>query len=505
MTNLESAGPSAVGDQVIRKGLILFFLGISQLMIILDATIVNVALDDIRIDLAVQSTGDLQWIVTGYALAFGGFLLLGGKLADRIGRRRIFIAGLALFGLASLIGGLSTNIEMLIGARALQGFGGALMAPAALSILTVVFAEGKERDRAFGVWAAISAGGAALGLLLGGVLTQYASWEWVFFVNVPIALFAGLGALRFVPESKDEHARTFDIPGAVLITGGLMALVYGMVNGNELGWGSTQTVLTLTVSALMIAAFVAVILRSKAPMIPRRLFKYRSLVGANAGALLLMSGMFAMFFILVLWMRQINGWTPLEAGFAFLPVTVLIVVGAGISTVLLGRVGPRPLVTFGPLIAAAGLLYIGLGLTPDASYASAILPGLLLMAFGMGITFVAFTSAALAGVPQDDSGVASALLTASQQVGGAVGLAVLTSLAIGRTSSLSPGGPPALGADGVPLDPAAAAAFATSTVEGFALAITVGGGIMILASLVMASLVRVKPDKPAPEPILAAT
>ena len=495
-TSVTTGQQPGTGDQMLRKGLILLFLGVSQLMIILDATIVNVALDDIRIDLAVQSTGDLQWIVTGYALAFGGFLLLGGKLADRIGRRRIFIAGLGLFAAASLVGGLSTSIGMLISARVLQGTGGALMAPAALSILTVVFAEGKERDRAFGAWAAISAGGAALGLLLGGVLTQYASWEWVFFVNVPIALFAGYGALRFVPESKDKHTKAFDLPGAVFITGGLMALVYGMVNGNDVGWGSTQTVLTLAFSAALIAAFVVVIMRSKAPMIPRRLLKYRSLVGANAGALLLMSGLFAMFFILVLWMRQINGWSPLEAGFAFLPVTVFIVVGAGISTVMLSKLGARPLVTVGPLVAAAGLIYIGLGLTPDATYAGAILPGLILMAFGMGVTFVAFTSAGLAGVPEDDSGVASALLTASQQIGGAVGLAVLTAIAIGRTSGLSPEGAPIFGADGLPLDPVAAAAYASSTVEGFALAITVGGGLMIVAAIVMGSLIRGKPGQP---------
>ena len=493
MSVTESAGqPSGLAP---RKGLILFFLGISQLMIILDATIVNVALDNIRVDLGVESTGDLQWIVTGYALAFGGFLLLGGKLADRIGRRRIFIAGLLLFAFASLLGGFSTSLGMLIGARALQGFGGALMAPAALSILTVVFAEGKERDRAFGVWAAISAGGAAIGLLLGGVLTQYASWEWVFFVNVPIAAFAIVGTILFVPESRDEHARAFDIPGAVFITGGLMALVYGLVNGNDLGWGSTQTLLTLGLSALLIGAFVVVMLRAQNPMVPRVLLRYRNLVGANIGALIALSGMFAMFFYLVLWMRQVNQWTPLEAGFAFLPVTVFIIVGAGAASALLSKIGPRPLVAFGPVIAGAGLIYIGVGLAPDSSYAGQILPGLILMATGMGLAFVAFTSAALAGVPKEHSGVASALLNASQQIGGAVGLALLTAVAIGRTSTLYPGEPPAFGPDGIPLDPVQMGVYLEATVDGFGAAITVGGVLLIIAAIVMASIIRVKPGE----------
>ena len=338
-----------------------------------------------------------------------------------------------------LIGGLSTNLGMLIAARGLQGFGGALMTPAALSILTVVFAEGRERDRAFGVWAAISAGGAALGLLLGGVLTEYLSWEWVFFVNIPIALFAVAGAIVFVPESKDEHAGTFDFPGAVFITGGLLALVYGLVNGNDVGWGSAQTLLTLGLAAVLLGAFVVVLLRAREPMVPRVLLTYRNVVGANIGALLALSGLFDMFFYLVLWMRQINGWSPLGAGFAFLPVTVFIIVGAGISSTLLSRTGPRPLVTIGAFVAAAGLIYIGLLLEPDSSYAGEVLPGLILMATGMGAAFVAFTSAALAGVPQDHSGVASALLNASQQVGGALGLAVLTAIAIGRTNSLFTG------------------------------------------------------------------
>lgn len=494
MSSIDQAA-SGGGGTALRKGIILFVLGISQLMIVLDATIVNVALDNIRVELAIESTGDLQWIVTGYALAFGGFLLLGGKLADRLGRRLVFMVGAVLFAIASLIGGFSTTLEMLIGARALQGFGGALMAPAALSILTVVFAEGKERDRAFGIWAAISAGGAAIGLLLGGVLTEYASWEWVFFVNVPIALFAIIGAYLYVPESKEEHAGSFDVPGAVFITGGLMALVYGLVNGNDLGWDSEQTLLTLGLAALLIGAFAVVMFRAREPMVPRVLLTYRNVVGANLGALLALSALFAMFFYVVLWLRQINGWTPLDAGFAFLPVTVFIIVGAGIASTQLSRIGPRPLVTIGALIAAAGLFYIGIGLEPDSTYAGKVLPGLILMAVGMGMAFVAFTSAALAGIPQDYSGVASALLNASQQVGGAVGLALLTAVAIGRTSNLYPGVPPAFGPDGAPLDPIQAQAYVDATVDGFAAAITTGGILLILSALVMWTLIRVKPSE----------
>jgi len=240
----------------VRKGLALLVLAISQLMVVLDATIVNVALPDIARALEVQSQNDLSWIVTGYTLTFGGFLLLGGKLADRLGRRKVFLIGAVLFAVASLLGGLAGNLGLLIVARLVQGLGGALMSPAALSLLTVVFAEGTERNRALGIWAAITAGGAAVGLILGGVLTEYASWRWVLFVNVPIAVLAVVGALRFVPESRDERARGFDIPGALLVTGGLVALVYALVKGNDLGWGSTQTVLTLVLAVVLLAGFV---------------------------------------------------------------------------------------------------------------------------------------------------------------------------------------------------------------------------------------------------------
>jgi EmrB/QacA subfamily drug resistance transporter len=411
-------------------------LAISQLMVVLDATIVNVALPDIARALEVQSQNDLSWIVTGYTLTFGGFLLLGGKLADRLGRRKVFLLGAVLFAVASLLGGLAGNLGLLIVARLVQGLGGALMSPAALSLLTVVFAEGTERNRALGIWAAITAGGAAVGLILGGVLTEYASWRWVLFVNVPIAVLAVVGALRFVPESRDERARGFDIPGALLVTGGLVALVYALVKGNDLGWGSTQTVLTLVLAVVLLAGFVVVQRRAAEPLVDFRLFRSKTLLGADLGALFVGAGIFAVFFFMILWMQQINGYSPIRSGFAFLPMTLCIGVAAGIGSQLLGRVGPRPLLIGGPALAALGMLSLGLRLAPDSTYLGVVLPSLVLIALGMGFTFVALTSAAVAGVPQEDAGVASALLNAGQQVGGALGLAILTAVSTARTEAI---------------------------------------------------------------------
>lgn len=475
-----------VGGQPPRKGIILAVLGISQLMIILDLTIVNVALDNIRTDLAVGSQSDLQWIVTGYAVAFGGFLLLGGKLADRIGRRRIFVSGAILFGIASLVGGSSSTLLMLVAARGAQGLGAALMAPAALSIVSVVFEEGKERDRALAIWAAISAGGVGIGLLLGGVLTQYASWRWVLYVNVPIAAIAVVAALRFVPDSRDERPRPFDVVGATLITGGLMALVYGLVNAVRVE--TIQTAATLGLAVALLVAFVVVTARGRAPLLPRELLRYRNVVGANIGALLVASSLFAVFFFLVLWVRQINNWTPTSAGFAFLPVALFIVAGAAAATVLLGRVGSRFILVLGPLIAAAGLAYVGLGLVPDSSYAGLVLPALVLLAFGMGMTFVGLTTTALARIPSGHSGVAAAMLNSSQQVGGAVGLAILTAVANARTAGLAPDGVP-VELDGQPVVASLAGAYDAALVEGWSLALTLAAFLLVVAALVMAKLV----------------
>jgi EmrB/QacA subfamily drug resistance transporter len=460
----------------------------SQLMIVLDVSIVNVALPDVARALHVGGSEDLSWVVTGYTLTFGGFLLLGGKLADRLGRRRIFVAGAVLFAAASLVGGLADGLGMLIGARLVQGLGGALMAPSALSMLTVVFAEGRERNRALGVWAAISAGGAAIGLILGGVLTEYASWRWVLFVNVPVAALAVLGAVRLLPESRDDRARGFDVPGAVLATGGLIALVYALVKGNDYGWGSARTILTLALAVVLLAAFVLVQRRTADPLVDFRLFRSRTLLGADLGALFIGAGLFAVFFFLILWMQEVHGYSPLRAGFAFLPMTAFIVVGAGIASRVLTRTGPRPLLVVGPALGAAGMLWLALQLAPDSSYPAVILPALCVLALGMGMTFVALTSSAVAGVPPEDAGVASALLNAGQQIGGSLGLAILTAVSTARTDALAPGGP------------SASPAFVRALVDGWSLGFVVAAGFLALAGIVGGSLVRLRAGAALPEP-----
>ncbi len=489
------------GGTALRKGWILFILGVSQLMIVLDITIVNVAINDIRVDLGVSSQTELQWIITGYTLAFGGLLLLGGKLADRLGRRVIFSAGATLFAFASLLCGITDSLELLIAARALQGVGGAMMAPAALSILTVVFQEGRERDRALAIWAAISAGGAAIGLILGGLLVQYLDWRWVFYINVPVGLFAVFAAFRFVPESRHEHARGFDIPGAILVTGGLMTLVYALARTDELGWSSSETLLTIAGALVLLVAFYFVQRTSRSPLLPLSLFRFRNLAGANLAFFFVASGLFSIFLFLVLWMRQLNGWSPLESGFAFLPVTVFIIVGAGLGTMLLPRIGPRPIATAGPAIAASGLLYIGLMLEPGSSYVTDILPGMLLLAFGMGLTFPTLFSVAVAGVPEESTGIASGLLNASQQVGGSVGLALLTAVATERTANALGAMP--LAPDGTPTDPANFPLFAQSLVDGWSIGLIVASGLLLLAAVVTNTFIRGDRDTVAAGPLAA--
>jgi EmrB/QacA subfamily drug resistance transporter len=469
----------------VHKGMALLVLAISQLMVVLDATIVNVALPDIARALDIRSQADLSWVVTGYTLTFGGFLLLGGKLADRIGRRKVFLLGAVLFAVASLLGGLAGNLGLLLAARLVQGIGGALMSPAALSLITVVFEEGKERNKALGIWAAITAGGAALGLILGGVLTEYASWRWVLFVNIPIAVVAVMGALKYVPESRDERARGFDVPGALLVTSGLVALVYALVKGNEYGWSSGKTVGTLALAAVLLIAFVVVQRRATDPLIDFSLFKSRTLLGADLGALFIGAGIFAIFFFLILWMQQVNGYSPIKAGVAFLPMTLCIGVAAGIGSQLLGRIGPRPLLVFGPSLAALGLVILGLRLEPDSTYVGVVLPSLALVALGMGFTFVALTSAAVAGVPQEDAGVASALLNAGQQVGGALGLAILAAVSTARTESILPG------------PPAQTPEYVAALVEGWGAGFLVGAAFLATAGLIAATLVRVSKEDAA--------
>jgi EmrB/QacA subfamily drug resistance transporter len=470
--------------RVTHKTLALVVVAISQLMVVLDATIVNVALPDIFRALHVRSNADLQWVVTSYTLTFGGFLLLGGKLADRLGRRRIFMTGAGLFAVSSLLGGIAGNLGLLITARALQGIGGALMSPSALSLLTVIYAEGKERNRALGIWSAITAGGAALGLILGGVLTEYATWRWVLFVNVPVAVIAVVGAQRFVPESRDDRAQGFDALGAVLVTLGLMSLVFALVKANEFGWASGRTVGTLLLAGLLLAGFVTVQLRVISPLVPFRLFKSRTLLGADIGALFVGAGIFAMFFFLILWMQVINHYSPVKSGLLFLPMTFVIAISAGVSSQLLAKVGPRVMLVTGPLLASLGLFVLSQRLAPDSSYVGVILPSLFLVALGMGMSFVALTSSAIAGVPHEDAGIASALLNAGQQVGGALGLAILTAVSTTRTSHLLRAGH-------------GTKAATRALVDGWDLGFLVGAGFLLLAAAVMVSLVRVSKEAAA--------
>jgi EmrB/QacA subfamily drug resistance transporter len=416
-----------------NKWVVLVLICLAQFMVILDATIVNVALPSIQNDLHLAEA-NLQWIVNAYTLVFGGFLLLGGRAGDLIGRKRLFLAGLVIFTVASLLDGLSTSSGMLIGARALQGLGAALVSPAALSIISTTFAEGAERARALGVWAAIAIGGSAVGLILGGVLTQAFSWPWIFFVNVPVGIVAFVLSLRLIPESRDEQLRVgFDIPGAVTATAGLMALVYAIVKTESAGWLSTTTISFFLVAAVLLGSFVAIELRSKAPLLRLSIFRIRSLLTANVVMLLAASGMFAMFFFNTLYIQRVLGYGPLEAGLAFLPFTAGIMVSAGLASQFAPRVGVRPVAAAGMIVTALGMLLLA-RLPVDGSYAVDVLPALILSSLGMGAVFMPLTLVATTGLADEDQGLASGLFNTSQQIGGALGLAILSTLAASATS-----------------------------------------------------------------------
>jgi EmrB/QacA subfamily drug resistance transporter len=418
-----------------NRWLVLVIVCLAQFMVILDATVVNIALPSIQKGLHF-SDADLQWVINAYTLVFGGFLLLGGRAADLLGRKRLFLAGVALFSVASLLNGLAQSSSMLIAGRALQGLGGALVSPAALSILMTSFPGTQERTKALGVWSAIVAGGAASGLLLGGVLTDLLSWEWIFFINVPVGVLAVAAALRFVPESRDESAhRAFDLAGATTVTTGLVALVYGIVKAQEYGWGSTRTMGTLALAALLLAAFVAIERRSAAPLVRLSMFRTRTLTAANVSMMLVASGMFSMFFFASLYVQEVLGYSPLKAGLAFLPVTLGMMAGAGVAQSAIRRFGPRGVGVVGVSLAALGMLWLT-GLPVQGSYVSDLLVGLLPMSVGMGLTFVPVTLLATAGVAPEDSGLASGLLNTSQQVGGALGLAILSTLSANHATSV---------------------------------------------------------------------
>jgi len=417
------------------KGLALALLAATQFIVVLDASIVNVALPSIGRDLAF-SQDDLSWVVNAYTLAFGGFLLLGGRLADLLGRRRMFIAGLVLFGVASLAGGLAESAGQLIAARAIQGLGAALISPAALSIVTTTFAEGAERNRALGVWGAVAGAGGAAGVLLGGVLTEFLGWEWVLWVNVPIALVAALLAPRLLMESRHETATSFDIPGALSVTAGLALLVYGLVNTVEAGWGSAETLGLLAAAVALIAVFVAIEARAREPLMPFSIFRLRTLTGANAVGLLVGMSLFSMFFFISLYLQQVLGYEPLEAGLAYLPLSALIILSAGGASQLVTRVGFKPTLIAGMLLISAGLLWFSQVSAPGGSYVGDVLFPSMIVAVGLGFAFVAVTIAAVTGTRPDEAGLASGLINTSQQVGGALGLAIAATVANSTTADL---------------------------------------------------------------------
>ncbi len=413
---------------------ILLLVCIAQFMVILDATVVNVALPSIQKDLGL-SEANLQWIVNAYTLVFGGFLLLGGRAGDLLGRKRLFLAGVVVFTVASLLNGLAVNSGMLIGSRALQGLGAAFISPAALSIISTTFAEGKERGKALGIWAAIASGGSAVGLVLGGVLTQAFSWPWIFYINVPVGVAAFLLSLRLIPESIDEHAaRSFDVLGAVTVTGGLMALVYAIVKAPQDGWTAAVTLGTFAISAILLVSFVVIELRAAAPLVRLDIFRVRTLTAANIVMFLVASGLFAMFFFNSLYIQRVLDYGPLKAGLAFLPFTAGIMISAGLASQLTPRLGVRPIAVTGMIVTAIGMLLL-LRIPVGGSYLTDVFPSIMLTSLGMGAVFVPLTLVATMGLADSDQGLASGLFNTSQQVGGAVGLAILATLAASHTSS----------------------------------------------------------------------
>jgi EmrB/QacA subfamily drug resistance transporter len=421
-------------------------LSVAYLMVVLDIAIVNVALPTIQTDLKF-STENLQWIVSGYSLAFGGLLLLGGRAGDILGRRKVFMAGLALFGAMSLLAGLSQTSGMLIGVRVAQGAAGAILAPSVFSITSVTFEEGAERNKALGVLGAISGAGAAIGVILGGILTQYAGWEWIFFVNVPIAFATLLLVPRFVHESKaDGLARHFDAQGAVAVTGSLMLFVYALTRSTQIGWSAPETIICLIASAVLMIVFFVIESRSRSPLVPLRIFKRRTLTAANTIGFLLGTMVFGMFFLLSLYMQDVLGFSAIDTGIDYLAVALTAVIASGIAQGLVTRIGVKPALVFGLAMVGGGLVYFT-QISANGSYFGDLFAGFIILGIGLGFTFVPISIAALAGVTGRDAGLASGLINTSQQIGGALGLAILTTVSTNHFTSLVQSGTPKLQAE----------------------------------------------------------
>src|SRR5262245_58560635 len=470
--------PAAEGHRV-NPWLVLCLVCMAQFMVILDATIVNVALPSIQKDLEL-SESNLQWIVNAYALTFGGFLLLGGRAGDLAGRKKVFLIGLVVFTIASLLNGLAWSSGVLILFRGVQGLGAALIAPAALSIITATFSEGAERTKAMGVWAAIAVGGGAVGLVLGGVLVEALSWPWIFFVNIPVGIAVFAASLRYVPESRDEHAhKSFDLAGAVTVTAGLIALVYGIVKAQEKGWISLHTGGFFVLAVVLLGAFLVIESRSAEALVRLSVFRVPTVRAANVVMFLVASGLFAMFYFNTLYLQRVLNYSALEAGLAFLPFTAGIIIGAGLSQRFVPKFGAREVPLFGMALAVIGLLLF-VRLEPGGSYVVDFLPGVILASIGMGLTFVPVTLIATSGIPTDDAGLASGLYNTSQQVGGALGLAILSTFAVSRTEDTLSG----LGRQPTPVDQAEA------LVDGFHVAYIGSALLVAVAAVLLAVLLR---------------
>ncbi|HEX5595941.1 MAG TPA: MFS transporter [Micromonosporaceae bacterium] len=483
MANTKAQAPAVTS----RRWAALFFIGLGQLMIILDATVVNIALPSLQRDLGI-SDGDRQWILTGYTLAFGSLLLLGGRIADYTGRKRAFLVALLGFTAASALGGAATNFEMLLTARVLQGAFGALLGPSALSLLAVTFTQPRDRAKAFGIWGAITAAGGAIGLLAGGALTDYLDWRWCLYINIPMALIAAIGGYAVLAESRRAGEARFDIPGVLLVTGGLVAIVYATSQAESAGWGSAKVIGLLAAGAVLLAAFALVEIRVRQPLLPLRVIADRTRAGAYLSVGLAIIGMFGAFLFMTYYMQVVKGYSPIRTGVAFLPmVTAVLMSAGGLATRLLPKLPPRALIVPGMLISCCGMLWM-LTLDAGTGYAGGILIAQLLLGFGAGMIMPVALNYATHGVDQDDSGVASASFNTAQQIGSSIGIALLNTIATGATVDyLASHGP----------SPTIAK---QAMVEGFGAASAWAAGIIAVGALLVAVLM----NAPRPEPHAAA-
>jgi len=465
--NESAPAPAAASTLSSRRGVaILLLLSVVQFMDILDASILNIALPSIKSDLGF-SQQSLQWVVNGYILTYGGFLLLGGRMADLLGRRSVLVTGLIVFAGSSLTGGLAHSSSLLIGARFAQGVGAAMMSPAALSTLTSTFRSTRDRNTALGVWAAVSGIGGAAGVLFGGLLTEGPGWRWVLFINVPFSAVALVGAFLLLQGERVRAGRlaNFDALGAFLVTGGMLLLVYTLVKAPDVGWGAGRTVAGLAGSAVLLAGFLLNELRVRNPLVPLSILKVKGVAAADATQLVAIAGFLPMFFFLTLYMQTVLHYSPIQTGVAYLPLTVGFIIAASISSQLFARIGTKPVVVLGTVISAAGLYWLSL-IPVDGSYVSDILPGLMIVSIGMGGVFTGLTTAANAGVDQDKAGLAAGLLNTGQQLGAALGLAILSAVATAQTKSVLSAG------DGL----------AQAATHGYQRALLVGAFIVVAAT-----------------------